>query len=78
MDSSSVASRVKKTPRFLAVRTPQHLQVRLHSMTPLQIWNAMSQRGIAGWKHKIMSDTLESRKRNALRATGLFPFANEF
>jgi hypothetical protein len=74
---SSIASRLKQTPRFLAVRTPQQLQVRLQSMTPHQIWNAMTQRGLAGWKHKLMSDELERRKRNALRATGLFPFLQE-
>lgn len=78
MNSSTVASRLKQTPRFLAIRTPQQLQVRLQSMTPVQIWTAMSQRGLAGWKHKIMSDELENRKREALFTTGLFPFIKEF
>lgn len=78
MDSSTVASRVKVTPRFLAIRSPQQLQLRLQSMTPLQIWRAMCQRGLAGWKHKMMSDELELRKQNALLATGIFPFLQEF
>ena len=74
---SSIASRLKQTPRFLAVRSPQQLQIRLQSMTPHQIWYAMTQRGLAGWKHKIMSDELERRKQNALVATGLFPFIKD-
>ena len=74
---SSIASRLKQTPRFLAVRSSQQLQIRLQSMTPHQIWNAMTQRGLAGWKHKRMSDELERRKRTALVATGLFPFIKD-
>lgn len=77
MDTSTVASRLKEAPRFLAIHSPHQLTSRLQSMTPLQIWKAMTQRGLAGWKHKVMSDELESRKRNALIATGLFPFVNE-
>lgn len=78
MDSSSIAFRLKLTPRFGAIRTPQQIQVRLQSMSSVEIWNAMSQRGLAGWKHKLMSDELEARKRNALVSIGLFPFIKEF
>lgn len=78
MDSSTIGSRLKRNPRFLAVKTPQQLQVRIQSMTPHQIWDAMSQRGLAGWKHKLMSDELESRKRNALMNSDLFLFIKEF
>jgi hypothetical protein len=78
MDSSSVASRLKQTPRFLAIRSPQQLQLRLSRMTPLQIWTAMTQRGIAGWKHKVMSDELERRKRQILTATYISQFIKEF
>jgi hypothetical protein len=78
MDSSTVASRLKQTPRFLAIRSPQQLQLRLNHMTPLQIWTAMTQRGIAGWKHKVMSDELERRKSKILAGTDIFPFIKEF
>ena len=78
MDSSTIASRLKRNPRFLAVKTPQQLQVRIQSMSPRQIWNAMSQRGLLGWKHKIMSDELESRKRKTLLASELFLFIDDF
>jgi len=78
MDSSTVASRLKQTPRFLTIRSPYQLQLRLHRMTPLQIWTAMTQRGIAGWKHKVMSDELERRKQQAFAETDLLPFIKEF
>lgn len=78
MDSSSIASRLKLTPRFRAIRSPQQLQVRLQSMTPVEIWNAMAQPGLAGWKHRIMSIELEARKKNALLTSGLLPFIKEF
>jgi hypothetical protein len=77
MDSSTVASRLKQTPRFLAIRSPHQLQLRLNRMTPLQIWRAMTQRGIAGWKHKVMSDELERRKCQILAGTDIFPFVKE-
>jgi hypothetical protein len=77
MDSSSIAFRLKQSPRFLAIHSPYQLHLRLQKMTPLQIWEAMSQRGIAGWKHKIMSDELESRKHNVLFRSGFFPFIKE-
>jgi hypothetical protein len=74
---NSIASRLKETPRFRAIHSHQQLEHRLQYMSPLQIWNAMTQRGLAGWKHKLMSDTLERRKRNALVSTELFPFIKE-
>ena len=77
MDSSTVALRLKQTPRFLAIRSPQQLLLRLQFMTPLQIWTAMSQRGLAGWKHKVMSDELERRKHQALVGMDIFPFMKE-
>jgi hypothetical protein len=78
MDSSSIASRLKNTPRFSAIRSSQQLQIRLQSMTPFQIWCAMTQRGLAGWKHKVMSDELERRKRQALVGTELISFMKDF
>lgn len=77
MNSSSIASRLKETPRFRAIHSPQQLELRLQTMTPLQIWDAMSQRGLSGWKHKIMSDELESRKYRVLLKTGVFVYINE-
>lgn len=77
MNSPSIASRLKETPRFRAIRSAEQLALRLENMTPLQIWDAMSQRGLSGWKHKIMSDELESRKFKVLLKTGIYLFMNE-
>lgn len=79
MDSSTVALRLKQTPRFRAIVTRQQLYARLETMTPLEIWVAMieHQRSLSGWKHKIMSDELQGRKRKVLFNSGLFPYADE-
>lgn len=78
MDSSSIASRLKRTPRFLAIRSPEQLKNRLQTMSPFQIWTAMTQRGLAGWKHKIMSDELEARKHKVLVGRDIYSFIDEF
>jgi hypothetical protein len=77
MDSCSIASRIKTKPRVLAIRSSSQLQDRLASMKSHEIWIAMSQRGLAGWKHKIMSDELHTRKQKLFVSTSWSPFLEE-
>ena len=73
MDSSSIASRIKTTPRIIAIRNNDQLLARIARMNSHQLWIAMCQKGVAGWKHKILSDELYRRKQDLIA-----PFLKEF
>lgn len=77
MESISVASRIKSTPRFLAIRTRAQMKTRLHSMKSIEIWMSMNQKGLAAWKHKMMSDELHQRKVSLLTHLELNSFLFE-
>jgi hypothetical protein len=77
MDSSSIASRIKIHPRILAIRNDTQLLTRIATMNSHQLWIAMSQRGVAGWKHKLLSDELQRRKQTLFASFSITPFANE-
>jgi hypothetical protein len=73
----SVAHRIKTTPRIVAIRTETQLLARMSKMTSHQLWLAMSQRGVAGWKHKFLSDELYRRKQNLFQSSFITPFLKE-
>jgi hypothetical protein len=77
MDSSSIAQRIKRYPRILTIRTEGQLLKRMSTMTSHQLWIAMTQKGLAGWKHKILSDELHRRKQNLFRSSSFSPFLKE-
>lgn len=74
---STIASRIKTKPRFLAIRSTTQLKDRIQPMSSIELWEAMAQRGLAGWKHKIMSDELQRRKLTLLSKFELNSFLKE-
>ena len=50
------------------------MTTRIQGMTTLQLWVAMCTKGVAAWKHKIMSDEFERRRKRTKDLLGLFKY----
>lgn len=71
---NTIASRVRSHPRICTIRTEAEMIRQAKAMTSLQLWSAMFTKGVAGWRHKIMSDEFERRRRNFKHQSGLFKY----
>ena len=61
--TDTIAYRVCYRPRIGKIRTENDLQNRMKGMSCLDIWMTMTAPGIKGWKHKILSDEFERRRK---------------
>ena len=61
--TETIAYRVRTSPRICKIRTEQDLRDRMKRMTSLDLWMSMMKPGVKGWKHKLLSDEFERRRK---------------
>jgi hypothetical protein len=62
----SIAYRVKTFPRISAIQTAADMKERIEKMPARELWTSMNQKGIEGWKHKMIHDEIYKRSKKIL------------
>ena len=62
----SIAYRVKTFPRISAIQTAAEMKQRIEKMPARDLWASMNQKGIEGWKHKMIHDEIYRRSKKIL------------